>query len=1171
MMKWKPVKGGIALLMAALLAMPTMPSSAQEDPSTGSGGAEAVYYNTGDGFFCIAESDVSGGDGSEYASADGYFAEDGSYTIKTELNAFFPYEVQFACGDEVTNEWFMDPDSTVEVGGHTFRVETETDGTAVTQMSLEVGGDTIVVYPEEKNFSGIATISLLPIKEDYLGTVDLSAYTPVELTQVSVKALLGDKVADGDMIAWKLCNDNYDDDYDYNGSYDDYSVQSGSIIDLSKDAVFNSDTSYEIIVGTGGQLGADNTRYRLSVRTTPSSHWLIPTVYALNEWGERVELPPASSMFSRSGYIERGLHIDVGGLSIYVGSSVLGSEPEFQEVYVSLKVNPDVFPGTYNLRAFQGKYTTASEAMSRGKEITDQIFCTDMTQLGAGFLYTYYHFPVISTQAITMISFDNDGNVTGCLPVECSLLVYDFNRVGDSEYLIGEAGEEVAQFPSSTTVDGCIYQTYTLYKGYADDGIYYKKFRPYVDANYRPDALTVYLGLYDSAKEAAEAGAVDITSDVISEKGYGDDYSNGVYMTAILNVGPDQEVFKYCIKTVESNVESSSETESDDNSLSGETDLYISNFKTNAGEYLSYYQVKSKDDSYSDFNFLTFLVDQNVTDEELASLAPEFSLGYHAKLYTAGSSSPEVSGESFHDFSKPVQYTVISEDGENSENYWVQVVRAKEGKGSLYLNSLADPDAKTEIKDGIIYSTREVVLSFEPILNFSMDVHDILLANMGTEPLDNLSVELVSDTVELDDYWTLRGDEDLSGFVDLAEYQLDGGTEPRNGELWNLAKLRIRAKEEVKYGTEISGTLTVKSAGKTLLVLTLTGMVGAPEIITEEIPEAVLYVPYGSVIQNNNKYSKNEVKYILADGSLPEGMTVKPNGEIYGVPRETGEFTFSVSMENSHGSFESSYRTYTMIVRDNTDENVDSATDPGYELLQRIQDIDTSQATLETQTIVSQGAYHEFTDVYLDGLKLVKGEDYTSESGSTRITIRTQTLAARTGRHTLGIEFRTEAGVLKRAAQNYVVEYAWEDKVDDHTDQNVGYNDAGNDDDDNSGDDDARKAAFADANAQYIVVKGDTLSAIAVRFGIALSQLLSWNPQIKNPNLIYPGQVIVVGRTVAGLVNGESGGVFAVVQKGDCLYKIARRNGVFLKTVLNLNPEIAKQKYIYAGQKVRVK
>lgn len=44
----------------------------------------------------------------------------------------------------------------------------------------------------------------------------------------------------------------------------------------------------------------------------------------------------------------------------------------------------------------------------------------------------------------------------------------------------------------------------------------------------------------------------------------------------------------------------------------------------------------------------------------------------------------------------------------------------------------------------------------------------------------------------------------------------------------------------------------------------------------------------------------------------------------------------------------------------------------------------------------------------------------------------------------------------------------------------------------------------------YVVQKGDTLSGIASRFGITLSQLLALNPQITNPNLIYPGQVINV-------------------------------------------------------------
>ena len=72
-----------------------------------------------------------------------------------------------------------------------------------------------------------------------------------------------------------------------------------------------------------------------------------------------------------------------------------------------------------------------------------------------------------------------------------------------------------------------------------------------------------------------------------------------------------------------------------------------------------------------------------------------------------------------------------------------------------------------------------------------------------------------------------------------------------------------------------------------------------------------------------------------------------------------------------------------------------------------------------------------FRYIFLDGVKLQEGVDYTSEAGSTRITIRSQTLKAsnKTGVHTLGIEFRTgkttegtkKTSDLKRAAQNYRV------------------------------------------------------------------------------------------------------------------------------------------------------
>ena len=40
----------------------------------------------------------------------------------------------------------------------------------------------------------------------------------------------------------------------------------------------------------------------------------------------------------------------------------------------------------------------------------------------------------------------------------------------------------------------------------------------------------------------------------------------------------------------------------------------------------------------------------------------------------------------------------------------------------------------------------------------------------------------------------------------------------------------------------------------------------------------------------------------------------------------------------------------------------------------------------------------------------------------------------------------------------------------------------------------------------YTVVKGDTLWGLSLRYGVPLSQIISLNPDIRNPNLIYVGQ-----------------------------------------------------------------
>lgn len=44
----------------------------------------------------------------------------------------------------------------------------------------------------------------------------------------------------------------------------------------------------------------------------------------------------------------------------------------------------------------------------------------------------------------------------------------------------------------------------------------------------------------------------------------------------------------------------------------------------------------------------------------------------------------------------------------------------------------------------------------------------------------------------------------------------------------------------------------------------------------------------------------------------------------------------------------------------------------------------------------------------------------------------------------------------------------------------------------------------------YIVKRGDTLSKIARMHRVTLDQILEWNPQITNPDVIYPAQRIRV-------------------------------------------------------------
>lgn len=1182
----KSIRRGIAVLLAVLLLMPNTPAKAEQDSP-----AAAVQFNTGSGVCTIVSpagdtevtepgtvsgSSVSDGDkgiDSEGAPlyGDDCFAADGSYTIQIpEADPFFPYEVQFTCDGEVTNQWFMTPDDTVEIGGHIFRVSASFTGTVMTQMSLDVAGKKVIVYPESKDFGaaqGAAadipqTFSLLPLEYRSL-SVDLSGFTPAELTMVSVDSIFTGQNAltDTSHIMWTAGYGN--DDYTISGAGDSLNLSGASY--------------YEMIVGAADQLAADNIRYNVRINSTNSYKWLIPTVYVQAEDGSRAEVTVNDVDYHNTYSYE-----DIYG---YLRFDLLEKEMENRrEAYVSLDIDATLFANTNydHVRIFEGAYKTAAEAETAA-EITDRIWQADMSQPNAGYLTTIY-----ADSYMTMVMYNSSNQVIGVLP----MYMYwglDRSYISAGYLYYGQSYNEYFYSGTTTTgIDGVERRTFSVPSGYAVNGSYRLPMTYYQNGSSKADAVTAaYAGLYSSIAEAAAAGAADI-KDTLFSTGYIADFSQGVYFSVFVGADGtvDQEIYHLYYITQEGEGTTGSAVD-----LHSGTAVTFNGLVDSDGNWVECYVVNTREDSYAEYNFPTILVGSDV---DVTNLAPQFYTSTGVNLYAPGSSSPEKSGESYHNFANgPVQYTAAAEDGKSSMNYWLQVVKPSEGAGQLYVNSLADPAAKA---DGI-NSIREVMLD-----GYHSNTHDIVLINMGTEAVSALTAEVVSDVVELDEYWTLKGVYDLAGF---------SGTDRKEsyGELANMAKVRLKVKEGVNPGADISGTLTVKSGDTPLLVMTLTGTIGNPCISTTEIPEAVKYVPYGTMIQNNNKYSWNTVSYRLNSGSLPEGMVIRPNGELYGVPRETGEFTFTVYMTNSASQFSNSRKEFTLVVKENTNANVDGATDAGYDVTQRIPTLQLGNVSSD-QLFVSQGVFEQFEHVFLDGQMLEAGKDYTAESGSTRITILSQTLnnGLGEGTHTLGVEFRTtDTDTLKRAAQNFVLSTSSVDNNDsDNNDDNNSGSNGGNNGA-GSGSGNAAGGAAGNGSAagntatiggvntggsvavSYVIARGDTLQKIAAKFygdRNMWRKIFADNANvIHNANKIYPGQMILIylpgaqetiSASQASAADagqpGAAGGRIYVVQRGDSLWKIAAKvygSGSQWRLIYEANRNVLRGPgVIHAGQQL---
>ncbi len=358
----------------------------------------------------------------------------------------------------------------------------------------------------------------------------------------------------------------------------------------------------------------------------------------------------------------------------------------------------------------------------------------------------------------------------------------------------------------------------------------------------------------------------------------------------------------------------------------------------------------------------------------------------------------------------------------------------------------------------------------------------------------------------------------------------------------------------------------------------------------------VKYVPYSYTVQTDNTDPDNQVTFSVVEGRLAEGLQMYPaTGEIYGIPIESGEFKIKVEAAYSNPKYPPSYAELTLTVLENTDENVGTASDSGYRIIQAVPDLNMgSLSGPGTQLLVSEGEYAEFQDaVYLDGRRLQSGTEYTSEAGSTRITIQNQTLAnAGAGSHTLSMEFRTQdTGALRRAAQNLTISAGEDTGSGDNTGNGGNEGNGGNTDnggntedntnnggnggttdntENNSGTNNGSGSSGSSGGSDvgweengtggrteptvidYIVQPGDNLWKISAKFfgdGSHWRQIYTDNTNIiRNPNILRTGWRLKIYLTAGNGLTGAAStpgaaspfnGSSYVVQQGDNLWKIA--------------------------------
>lgn len=799
--------------------------------------------------------------------------------------------------------------------------------------------------------------------------LDLTGRTAAQLKVTAVSemlAIMGVTVKSSEKIAWGY----WVEEYEYYPGYtsmqrmtDTYRVvKDKDKIDMRPELGGSGEYQFDFLVGKGKQLDFGATQYRVTVTVTP-----VPTQYSMTAALYTDAKPSVKVYPLYDDTFDVYLNGGVWTFMMYIPSNYSLSEQ------YNLSLNwRDYYSNRYSMlsvETYQGHHTLTT--IDSATRVTD-IFTGDTSSSG-GHKAAYGNEP----QEFTLL-FKYGGTKIAAQPIRFAA----YAMTSRLEYLYESDGSG----DSWGTVYGTAFQIGSYVMGQTNDIF---KLR-YVNGE---------TGKVDNTKiTSVIIGEADIKSQAIGD-GYAIDTSNST--TAIVVA----DSVKYDIVIPKASTQPDVRYQPID-----EPDVY---FQVEGAFGLwenNCYIVPHEHDTTYYNGYQTVLV-KNAAGKDFTTIAATF--WNEPDIYAGG--QKQTNGMSMQDFSGSaiskagrVEYTAKATNNKDLKNYFVAFVAKSDTNAYLFVNG--------PLKNGEGYANERLV-RFD---SYYGDKHDIFIANMGGGKLTNLKATLTgAKNVKLDGWYTVGGkDNDTLGeFVstESARYTSTG--------IESAAKIRLVPTRD----GEVSGKLTITANGVEPVVINLTGKAGNPKISTKQTQidayRAVKWVPYSFLVTTDCEYDWATPRFTCTEGSLPPGLTLRQNGEIYGIPTSPGKYKFTVTAQfDDYLVFPAVSKEYTINVRENTDANVDGTVDDGYSILVRVPAIVDASTDRE---FVVEGSIDEFVGFYLDGHKLVKNLDYFAESGSTKITIRAQTVTdSGEGTHTIAAEFRVhsdESNTMKRTAQNTLV------------------------------------------------------------------------------------------------------------------------------------------------------